>query len=118
MESRDCLAPPSLCPGGGLRDEEVEVVERGDDFAADHDFLEISAIPERTVVQNALPERGDDVVRSWVDRRQSRIDHANRLSTGHASASAACGKGPRRRRGVANGTRTRNSQNHNLELYH
>ena len=75
-----------------LRGEEVEVVECGDYFAADQDFLEITTIPESTVVQNALPERGGDVGRSWVDRRQSRIDHANRLSTGHASASAASRK--------------------------
>jgi len=63
MESRGRLAPPSLCPGGGLRDEEVEVVERGDDFAADQDFLEISTIAQGTIVQNALPERRGAVVR-------------------------------------------------------
>jgi hypothetical protein len=44
--------------------EKVEVVECGDDFAADQDFLEISTIPKGTIIQKALPERGGDVGRS------------------------------------------------------
>jgi len=45
---------PKRSLGGG---EQVDVVEDGDQFAADDELLEIIAILERAAVDDSLPER-------------------------------------------------------------
>ena len=113
----------SLCrkadsQNGSLRCEKIEIVQRRDDFAAGEELLQVVAILQRTVAEDPLPEgdrgavfRGSDV--------EGGLDHDSLFSTPYANASAPddplCNP---LARWVANGTRTRNSQNHNLELYH
>ena len=90
--------------------EQVEIVERGDYFAAGDELLECAAVLQRAVIDDALPE----IDRGGVERCGTKcgIDHG-------CSFSSRCATFFREEeKRVANGTRTRNSQNHNLELYH
>ena len=101
--------------------EKIDRIQRGDDLTTDQQFLQIVAIAQFFVGQDAEPEvfgngpggvRFDDI----------RIEHTSLFSS--ARAKTLCGQSAVALRqakmggGVANGTRTRNSQNHNLELYH
>ena len=120
------------------RREEIDGVERGDDLAADYEFFQIVAIPKRLIIQEAQPKFG---VIGFCFRafERSGIEHGTLLSNGHATASGGNPKhqSPSSKKGralrdlelgfgisraargrVTDGTRTRNSQNHNLELYH
>jgi hypothetical protein len=122
--------------------EQFYRIHRRDQLATDHDLFQIIAISERFVIEKAKPKIG--ALR--VHRNDSgRIEHGRPLSNAHATAASPqksqvpnpktqmnetaalqnlelgawdlefpardCAR-------VTDGTRTRNSQNHNLELYH
>ena len=99
-----------VCCQWRLRGEQVEIVQGCDHFATGDEFLERTAILQRTVVDDAQPE----IDRGGVERRGPKrgVDHDCLISSRCATFFRKLEKW------VANGTRTRNSQNHNLELYH
>lgn len=89
-----------------LGSEEIDGIQRRDDFATDQQFFQIVAVTELLSAEEADPKiRGAHFGFVGLDKRR-RNEHADFLSTARATS------------GVTDGTRTRNSQNHNLELYH
>ena len=103
------------------RREEVNGIQRGDDFTACQQLLQIVAIAELFVPEDADPKiRGALPGFVRVDE-DGRNEHTDFLSTARATSrppSEAVLPRSEIKTGVADGTRTRNSQNHNLELYH
>jgi hypothetical protein len=104
-----------------LSREKIDRVQRGDDLTTDNQFLEIVAIAQFFVRQNAEPEilgKGPSGVRFDDSRIKHVLLFKQRTCQGGVrvirNRNSPIGNG----RWVANGTRTRNSQNHNLELYH
>ena len=99
-------------PSGG---EEINAVQRGDDLAPNQQFFQSLASPQFLFLHDTLPKREGLLLTASEGKIGIQL-HALLLAAGVPTAaekSAREGK-----EGVANGTRTRNSQNHNLGLYH
>jgi hypothetical protein len=117
-------------------------IQRRDELATDHDLLQIVAIAERFVIEKAKPKIGIFLIHR---NDAGGIDHETVLKqrTCHRGFAAEIpGSNPKTQMNetaalqnlelgawdlefpardcarVTDGTRTRNSQNHNLELYH
>jgi hypothetical protein len=112
----------AVFPGTNLlRREKIDTVQRGDDFTAHEQLLQIVAIAELVIAKKTDPEIPGRNRGFAGFEKGRRNEHADFLSTARATLSAPWAQ--RRsitemKSGVADGTRTRNSQNHNLELYH
>ena len=117
---------PIFCASQGhqlLRREKIDAIQRGDNFTAHEQFLQIVAVTELFVAKDAQPKICvDTLVFVGLDQGR-RNEHGDFLSTARATSAAASLSAlgnPQSEisSGVADRTRTRNSQNHNLELYH
>ena len=64
--------------------EQIEIVHRGDDFAAGEEFLEGIAVLKSAVVEDALPE-SDAAVRVGHVRELSGVDHESLFSSSCAT---------------------------------
>ncbi len=63
-----------------LRREQLEIVEGSDDLAAGEELLEVVAILQRSVAEDALPERGGGGV-VGRSRVESGLDHERLFSS-------------------------------------
>ncbi len=72
----------------GLRREQIEIVERGDHFAARDQLLEVAAIPQRAIIDETQPEMFSGAFkRAGTECRQ----HHSHLSS--ISCASAAGRG-------------------------